>query len=112
MEDESANQLFHDYPPPLDDASLKQYLACPPLKWGILGCGRVSNDFVQALKLVPSAKVVAVSARSPKSAQAFAQRHGVSSYCKSVKNIAVIIVSSLGFFSLLCCFYLPYIITI
>lgn len=32
--DGSANQLSHEYPPPLDDASVKQYLTCPPLNWG------------------------------------------------------------------------------
>ena len=30
--------------------------------WGILGAGRVSHDFVQALKSVPGARVVAVGA--------------------------------------------------
>lgn len=27
-------------------------------RWGIIGCGRVSHDFVQALKFLPQAKVL------------------------------------------------------
>jgi predicted dehydrogenase len=77
---------------------------------GILGCGRVSNDFVQALKLVPSAKVVAVSARNLKSAQAFAERHGVSTFCKSVNDLTVLILSSAGFIRFILCFNVAYII--
>mmetsp|Transcript_37917 Transcript_37917/g.45799 ORF Transcript_37917/g.45799 Transcript_37917/m.45799 type:complete len:404 (-) Transcript_37917:166-1377(-) len=65
-------------PPPLDDESVTNPLDCPPLRWGLLGCGRVSHDFAQALKHVPTATVAAVAARSSDSAKAFADKHGVS----------------------------------
>lgn len=65
-------------PPPLDDPSVSDPLECPPLKWGIIGCGRVSGDFVQALKHLPTATVVACAARSKDSAQEFAIKHKIS----------------------------------
>lgn len=64
-------------PPPLDDPSVSDPLECPPLRWGLIGCGRISHDFTQALKLLPTATVVACSARSLDSAKAFADKHGI-----------------------------------
>jgi dihydrodiol dehydrogenase / D-xylose 1-dehydrogenase (NADP) len=65
-------------PRPLDDPSASDPLDCPPLKWGLIGCGRVSHDFAQALKLLPTASVVACAAhRDPDRAAAFAARHGI-----------------------------------
>jgi len=83
-------------PPPLDSPDLKDPLECPPLRWGILGCGRVSHDFVQALKLVPTASVVACAARDLSRAQAFATKHAVASaygdYDKLLRDTSVDIV--------------------
>mmetsp|Transcript_869 Transcript_869/g.1499 ORF Transcript_869/g.1499 Transcript_869/m.1499 type:complete len:403 (+) Transcript_869:181-1389(+) len=64
-------------PPPLDSPNVSNPLECPPLRWGLIGCGRISHDFTQALKLLPTAQVVACSARSLDSAQAFAEKHGI-----------------------------------
>jgi dihydrodiol dehydrogenase / D-xylose 1-dehydrogenase (NADP) len=64
-------------PPPLDDSSISNPLECPPLRWGLIGCGRVSHDFTQALKHLPTATVVACAARSEDSATAFAEKHGI-----------------------------------
>jgi dihydrodiol dehydrogenase / D-xylose 1-dehydrogenase (NADP) len=69
-------ETISDLPPPLDDPSAS-FLDCPPLKWGILGCGRVSHDFCQALKHLPTQSVVACSARSADDARAFAAKHGI-----------------------------------
>jgi dihydrodiol dehydrogenase / D-xylose 1-dehydrogenase (NADP) len=69
-------------PPPLDDPSVSDPLECPPLRWGLIGCGRISHDFTQALKLLPTATVVACSARSLDSAKAFADKHGIEKACK------------------------------
>lgn len=65
-------------PTPLDDANVTDPLECPSLKWGIIGCGRVSHDFCQALKLLPSAEVVACAARSASSAAEFAKKHKIT----------------------------------
>ena len=52
--------------------------SCPPLSWGILGTGRICHDFVQALKHLPSAKVVAVGASSSSDrASSFAEKHSI-----------------------------------
>lgn len=65
-------------PPPLDDPTISDILHCPPLQWGMIGCGRVCHDFVQALKHLPTATVVACSTRDDvKRAQEFADKHGV-----------------------------------
>jgi dihydrodiol dehydrogenase / D-xylose 1-dehydrogenase (NADP) len=67
-------------PPPFDDPSVSSPLDCPPLRWGLIGCGRVSNDFTQALKHLPSASVVACSARSVCDAEKFATKHGIPKF--------------------------------
>jgi dihydrodiol dehydrogenase / D-xylose 1-dehydrogenase (NADP) len=64
-------------PPPFDDTSVSNPLDCPPLRWGILGCGRVSHDFCLALQHVPTATVVACAARDSVRAQEFADKHGI-----------------------------------
>jgi dihydrodiol dehydrogenase / D-xylose 1-dehydrogenase (NADP) len=69
-------------PRPLDDPSVQNPLECPPLKWGILGCGRVAHDFTQALKHLPTQSVVACAARSSDSAKAFAEKHNIANSCK------------------------------
>ena len=50
------------------------------LRWGICGAGKISNDFVVALKTLPISehKVVAVGARSLERAKEFAETHGIS----------------------------------
>jgi dihydrodiol dehydrogenase / D-xylose 1-dehydrogenase (NADP) len=66
-------------PPPLDDTSITTNpLDCPPLRWGMLGCGRVSHDFCLALNHVPTATVTACAARDGVRAQEFADKHGIA----------------------------------
>ena len=48
------------------------------VRWGILGCGKIANDFVNALQTVPNAVVAAVAARDTGRARDFAVQHGVS----------------------------------
>jgi len=47
------------------------------MKWGIMGTGRVCNDFVQALKATPGAKIQAVCSRTKVRAAEFAEKHGI-----------------------------------
>eukprot|EP00644_Phytophthora_capsici_P012009 jgi/Phyca11/526715/estExt2_fgenesh1_pm.C_PHYCAscaffold_120066 len=49
-----------------------------PLRWGFLGCGRISADFVSATKSVDDVVLQACAARSLSSAQEFAKLHGVT----------------------------------
>jgi len=67
-------------PPPMDDDSVSDPLECPPLRWGMIGCGRVSHDFTQALKNLPTASVVACSARSEEDAEKFAVKHSIPKF--------------------------------
>ncbi|KAJ0398480.1 hypothetical protein P43SY_006638 [Pythium insidiosum] len=46
------------------------------LRWGFIGCGKISSDFANALKGVPDAVLHACAARSSSSAEAFASTHG------------------------------------
>jgi predicted dehydrogenase len=48
-----------------------------PIRWGILGTGRIAELFVQGLAVLPDAEVVAVASRAPETAEAFGERFGV-----------------------------------
>ncbi|MDR7280418.1 Gfo/Idh/MocA family protein [Catenuloplanes atrovinosus] len=48
-----------------------------PVRWGILATGGIAASFVEDLKLLPDAEVVAVGSRSPESARAFAGTHDI-----------------------------------
>jgi len=97
-------------PPPLDDPSVSIPLLlfdddcdennnfCPPLNWGMIGCGRVCHDFVQALKHLPTAKVVAcATANDPIRAAEFATKHKIPTSCKCF-FLRLLLSSFLSFF--------------
>lgn len=65
--------------PGINEAFEDPYLqSVPALRWGILGCGRISHDFTQALKLLPSASVIACATQNNHSkAQKFALKHNI-----------------------------------
>ena len=46
-------------------------------RWGILATGNIAARFVQDLRLLPDAEVVAVGSRSAEAAKAFADRHDI-----------------------------------
>ena len=48
------------------------------IRWGILGAGGIAHRFARALEHVEGAELVAVSARSPQKAAAFAAEFGVA----------------------------------
>jgi len=64
--------------------------------WGILTCGKVSSDFVNALKSVSGANVVACAARNIEHARQFGETHGIpnryGSYEELVKDPLVQVV--------------------
>ena len=62
-------------------------LACPPLRWGILGGGRIANDFAQALKILPSQHVAAIATRSPSTAATFASTHSIPTHYGSYDQL-------------------------
>jgi len=65
-----------------------------PLRWGVLGCGRVSNDFCLAAHSAfgrdnPSIRITAcASASSESSARGFADRHGIARAYGSYAELA------------------------
>ena len=46
-------------------------------RWGIAGTGRIASDFVDGLRQVPDADVVAVCSRDDKKAKEFADRRAI-----------------------------------
>lgn len=52
-------------------------LSDQPLRWGILGCGRVAHLVAEDLRLLPDHRLQAVASRTPGKAAAFAHHHGV-----------------------------------
>ncbi len=47
------------------------------IRWGVVGTGGIASAFVEDLRLLPDAEVVAVGSRQAASADAFAGEHGV-----------------------------------
>ncbi|XP_038054876.1 trans-1,2-dihydrobenzene-1,2-diol dehydrogenase-like [Patiria miniata] len=60
------------------------------LRWGICSTGRISNDFVLALSLLPAEdhEVVAVAARSEASAKRFAEKHKIATAYEGYEALA------------------------
>ena len=50
-----------------------------PLRWGIIGAGEISRQWVGAVRACKGATVTAVAARSEDRAKAFAAQHGIAS---------------------------------
>jgi len=50
-----------------------------PLRWGIIGAGKISRQFVHVLHACEGAKVTAVAAREKDRAAEFARQHGIES---------------------------------
>jgi predicted dehydrogenase len=48
-----------------------------PIRWGILSTGQIAGKFVEDLRLLPDAAVVAVGSRAEASARAFADRYAI-----------------------------------
>ena len=49
-----------------------------PLRWGILGTGNISSQWVKSARAVPGAAISAVAAREVDRAQQFADTHGIA----------------------------------
>jgi predicted dehydrogenase len=48
-----------------------------PIRWGVLATGFIASAFVDDLRLLPDAQVIAVGSRSPVAAERFAAAHGI-----------------------------------
>src|SRR3954471_14962741 len=49
-----------------------------PVRWGILGTGKIAGKFVSDLTLVPGAELAAIGSRTPAAAEKFAAAHGAA----------------------------------
>ncbi|MGN6132046.1 MAG: Gfo/Idh/MocA family protein [Nocardioidaceae bacterium] len=49
-----------------------------PVRWGVLGTGKIATAFALNLALLPECEIAAVAARRLESAEAFARRHGAA----------------------------------
>ncbi|CAG9839802.1 unnamed protein product [Diabrotica balteata] len=60
------------------------------LKWGIAAAGKISNDFVSALKALPLSdhKVVAIASRSQSNSDKFAKAHGIPNAYEGYDKLA------------------------
>jgi len=57
-------------------------------RWGIMGSGLISSDFVHALGHVPGARVTAVAARSLSKAKEFAAKHSIPAAFGSYEDLS------------------------
>jgi predicted dehydrogenase len=60
----------------------------PPIRWGILGAGRIARSFVTDLLLLPDHKLAAVGSRSSGRAQQFAADFGAEKFYGSYTALA------------------------
>lgn len=58
------------------------------LRWGILGAGNISSQWVMSLRACPGAEVTAIAARDLDRAQDFASRHGIAGAYDSYEEMA------------------------
>ena len=58
------------------------------LKTALVGCGKVGHLHAAALKSLPESEFVAVCARSPEKAKAFAEKYGVAAFTDVAEMIA------------------------
>src|SRR6516225_5598034 len=71
-----------------------------PIRWGILGCGRIARKFAADLRLVADAELIAVGSRSQSGADEFAKefqvahRHDSYEALAANPNVDVIYISS------------------
>jgi predicted dehydrogenase len=59
-----------------------------PIRWGILGTGRIAHHFANGLKAVPDAELLAVGSRAQETADAFGDEFGVERRYASYQELA------------------------
>ena len=59
-----------------------------PLRWGILGCGSIANNFATGLQSVPEAKLQSAASRTPGKADTFADKFGAPTRHTDYESLA------------------------
>ncbi|CAG7727409.1 unnamed protein product [Allacma fusca] len=64
-------------------------MATGPTRWGVIGAGQISNDWVNAAQTLPKEEhvILAVAARNPDSAATFAKEHDIPKAHKSYEDL-------------------------
>lgn len=57
------------------------------IRWGVIGAGRISRTFVNDLKLLPGAEIVAVASKSMERAKTFAQEYNLKYFYDSYEEL-------------------------
>jgi dihydrodiol dehydrogenase / D-xylose 1-dehydrogenase (NADP) len=57
------------------------------VNWGIIGAGRISRTFVNDLKLIPNANVIAVASKSMERAKTFAKEYNLKYYYDNYNDL-------------------------
>jgi len=73
------------HPHPVTDSTSQDQR---PIRWGILGTGRIAGLFATGLASAPGAELVAVGSRSQKSADRFADKYGIAHRHPSYADLA------------------------
>ncbi|HEY3291818.1 MAG TPA: Gfo/Idh/MocA family oxidoreductase [Anaerolineae bacterium] len=58
------------------------------VRWGILGAGRIANDFAMGLSELPDAQLLAVGSRTQENADSFGGKHNISHRYASYEALA------------------------
>ena len=57
------------------------------LRWGVLGCGNIAQDFAHVMKVAPRSVIQAVAARSGERARQFAEKFGVATWYNGYEGL-------------------------
>lgn len=63
-------------------------MSVSPIRWGILGTGRIASAFAEGLKSIPDAELFAVGSRSNESARGFGERFEIDRRYGSYRSLA------------------------
>ncbi|WP_152452993.1 Gfo/Idh/MocA family oxidoreductase [Microbulbifer sp. THAF38] len=78
IEDEDEDEDYRSAGAKASNARSKGKYSQKSLRWGIIGCGRIANDFAIIINYLESAEIHAVASRNLDRAKDFASNHGVS----------------------------------
>ncbi len=57
------------------------------IKWGIIGCGKIADNFTQSLETLNDGELIAVGSKTPGKAKAFAEKFNVKKYYTNYEEL-------------------------
>lgn len=61
--------------------------SAPPVRWGILGTARIAEKLAPAIRLTPTATLLAIASRDPQRGRDFAAQHEIPVVCTSYEEL-------------------------